>query len=122
MKDTREQNAPPAVPAKAPQGGEIRARWEWAEDGVWTERMLETLETGIKGGRWFRLIDSRAKRDSRPIFPPEKMPATSMRSARSNEPGKACDPTAAVPAWMASACGASGKTAKVGCPSAGSGP
>jgi RNA-directed DNA polymerase len=27
------------------------------EDGVWTERMLETLETGSKGGVWFSLID-----------------------------------------------------------------
>jgi hypothetical protein len=42
------------------------------EDGVWTERMLETLETGSKGGVWFSLIDSRAQRDSRPIFPPKK--------------------------------------------------
>ena len=57
MKDTRDQKQPPTVPAKAPQGGEVRARWAWAEDCVWTERMLETLETGIKGGRWFRLID-----------------------------------------------------------------
>jgi RNA-directed DNA polymerase len=24
---------------------------------VWTERMLATLETGIEGGKWFRLID-----------------------------------------------------------------
>jgi RNA-directed DNA polymerase len=24
---------------------------------VWTERMLTTLETGIEGGKWFRLID-----------------------------------------------------------------
>ena len=70
MKDTRDQNSPPTVPAKAPQGGEIRARWEWVEDGVWTDRMLlarylpplfpsaaSALETGIKGGKWFRLID-----------------------------------------------------------------
>jgi RNA-directed DNA polymerase len=27
------------------------------EPEVWTERMLATLETGIEGGRWFRLID-----------------------------------------------------------------
>ena len=57
MKETRDQNSPPPVPAKAPQGGEIRARWAWVEEGVWTDRMLETLETGIKGGKWFRLID-----------------------------------------------------------------
>ncbi len=27
------------------------------EPAVWTERMLATLETGIEGGKWFRLID-----------------------------------------------------------------
>jgi RNA-directed DNA polymerase len=45
------------VPATAPQGEEIRARWAWVEPVVWTERMLATLETGIEGGKWFRLID-----------------------------------------------------------------
>ena len=29
----------------------------WTEPVVWTERMLATLETGIEGGKWFRLID-----------------------------------------------------------------
>jgi RNA-directed DNA polymerase len=45
------------VPETAQQGGEIRARWAWVEPAVWTERMLATLETGIEGGKWFRLID-----------------------------------------------------------------
>ena len=45
------------MPATAPQGEEIRARWAWVEPVVWTERMLATLETGIEGGKWFRLID-----------------------------------------------------------------
>lgn len=29
----------------------------WAEAAVWTERMLAALETGVKGGVWFSLID-----------------------------------------------------------------
>ena len=37
--------------------GEVRARWAWAEAAVWTERMLTALETGVKGGVWFSLID-----------------------------------------------------------------
>jgi Retron-type reverse transcriptase len=45
------------VPATAQQGGDNRARWAWVEPTVWTERMLATLETGIEGGKWFRLID-----------------------------------------------------------------
>jgi RNA-directed DNA polymerase len=31
--------------------------WEWVEHSVWTERMLEALEKGVKGGVWFSLID-----------------------------------------------------------------
>src|SRR5688572_18612371 len=36
---------------------EVRSRWEWTEGAVWTNRMLTTLEQGVKGGKWFRLID-----------------------------------------------------------------
>jgi RNA-directed DNA polymerase len=57
VKDSPTEQTPSAVPATAPQGGEIRARWAWVEPTVWTERMLTTLETGIEGGKWFRLID-----------------------------------------------------------------
>jgi RNA-directed DNA polymerase len=55
--DRSEEQRPSRVPATAPQEGEIRARWAWVEPTVWTERMLATLETGIEGGKWFRLID-----------------------------------------------------------------
>ena len=57
MKDRTQEQTPSAVPERAPQDGEIRARWTWVETEVWTERMLATLETGIEGGKWFRLID-----------------------------------------------------------------
>jgi RNA-directed DNA polymerase len=40
------------------QAGETGPRkWEWVERTVWTERMLEALEKGVKGGVWFSLID-----------------------------------------------------------------
>jgi len=55
VKDRRAEQTPSAVPERAPQDGEIRARWAWVEPVVWTERMLATLETGIEGGKWFRL-------------------------------------------------------------------
>jgi RNA-directed DNA polymerase len=32
-------------------------QWDWVERSVWTERMLEALEKGVKGGVWFSLID-----------------------------------------------------------------
>jgi RNA-directed DNA polymerase len=39
------------------RGGEIRSRWPWVEPEVWNERMLEALETGVRGGKWHSLID-----------------------------------------------------------------
>lgn len=30
---------------------------EWVDRSIWTDRMLDTLETGVKGGVWFSLID-----------------------------------------------------------------
>lgn len=32
-------------------------KWEWAEASIWTEAMLIALENGVKGGKWFSLID-----------------------------------------------------------------
>lgn len=32
-------------------------KWEWAEASIWTETMLTALENGVKGGKWFSLID-----------------------------------------------------------------
>jgi RNA-directed DNA polymerase len=51
------ENKPEAVPERAIRDGEILLRWSWVEPRVWTERMLMGLEEGIKGGRWFSLID-----------------------------------------------------------------
>lgn len=36
---------------------ERHKRWEWAEASVWTDGMLTALENGVKGGKWFSLID-----------------------------------------------------------------
>ncbi len=57
MKDRPREDKPAAVPAMATQAGEVRARWTWTEPAVWTERMLTALEQGVKGGKWFSLID-----------------------------------------------------------------
>ena len=56
MKDGRTQAKPAGVPC-AKQAGDIRARWAWAEECVWTDRMLTALENGVKGGKWFSLAD-----------------------------------------------------------------
>ena len=50
----------PAVPTEAKQGEATQyppERWEWVEPAIWTERMIAALETGVKGGKWFSLMD-----------------------------------------------------------------
>jgi len=54
-RQTEERPAPLLETTK--QAGEIRARWAWTEPTVWTERMLTTLEEGVKGGKWYSLMD-----------------------------------------------------------------
>ena len=56
MKETQLQIKLPGVPM-AKQGREIPPQWVWTEAVVWTERMLATLERGIKGGKWYSLMD-----------------------------------------------------------------
>ena len=47
-----------AVPESATQGAKTHGRdWSWVEASVWSERMLAALENGVKGGKWFSLID-----------------------------------------------------------------
>ena len=54
---TPREATPPSVPARDKQGGETHRRVAGAEPGVWSERMLEALTGGMKGNRWFSLID-----------------------------------------------------------------
>jgi RNA-directed DNA polymerase len=51
------ENKPETVPERAIRDGDILLRWSWVELRVWTERMLTALEEGVKGGKWFSLID-----------------------------------------------------------------
>ena len=46
-----------AVSTATKQARDIRARWNWVEPEVWTDRMLTALEQGVKGGQWFSLMD-----------------------------------------------------------------
>jgi RNA-directed DNA polymerase len=54
MKSACDETQPAVVSEGATQAGEAR---EWVERHVWTERMLEALVKGVKGGVWFSLID-----------------------------------------------------------------
>lgn len=40
-----------------PEAQARRARYSWVEASVWTDRMLAALENGVKGGKWFSLMD-----------------------------------------------------------------
>jgi RNA-directed DNA polymerase len=51
-----EAQTAPGVPARATQGAEARD-WSWVEASVWTDRMVSALENGVKGGRWYSLMD-----------------------------------------------------------------
>jgi RNA-directed DNA polymerase len=52
----KEAQRAPAVPARTTQGAETR-NWSWVEASVWTDRMVSALENGVKGGRWYSLMD-----------------------------------------------------------------
>jgi RNA-directed DNA polymerase len=56
MTETRQES--PGSAAEAKQGTEAhgRERW-WMEASIWTERMVSALVDGVKGGKWFSLVD-----------------------------------------------------------------
>jgi RNA-directed DNA polymerase len=60
VSDTSKQSESeaPGVLKEATQGAQAQGRdWSWVEACVWNERMLAALDNGVKGGKWFSLID-----------------------------------------------------------------
>ena len=53
----RTENKPATVSETTPPAGETHDPWGWVERSAWTERMWTALEEGVKGDKWFRLID-----------------------------------------------------------------
>jgi len=53
------EGKPSGVSETTRQDGEAQGaqRWGWVERAVWTDRMLEALDTGVKGGVWYSLVD-----------------------------------------------------------------
>jgi RNA-directed DNA polymerase len=53
------QQAASGVPETATQGAEARRRgqWWWTQASIWTERMVSALGNGVKGGKWYSLMD-----------------------------------------------------------------
>jgi len=62
VKARQAEMQPTPVPLQAKPAGEIRDRWSWVEPSVWTDRMLTALENGVKGGRWYSLMDKACSR------------------------------------------------------------
>jgi RNA-directed DNA polymerase len=52
----QQNKAVSAVSATTKRETDIRS-WQWVEASVWTDRMLAALENGVKGGRWYSLMD-----------------------------------------------------------------
>jgi RNA-directed DNA polymerase len=52
------QRAVSGVSVRTTQGTEARRPdWRWAEASIWTERMVSALVNGVKGGKWYSLMD-----------------------------------------------------------------
>lgn len=61
--ETKKEEQPRPV-RKLERGGKTESRWHWVEPSVWTDRMLEALEAGVKGGKWHSLIDKVTRESS----------------------------------------------------------
>jgi RNA-directed DNA polymerase len=61
---------------EATQGGEARRDFTWVEASIWTERMLSALGNGVKGGKWFSLMDK--------VFAPKTL-AAAWTKVRANK-------------------------------------
>jgi RNA-directed DNA polymerase len=59
---------------QAKQGAEAQD-YSWVEGTVWTERMISALVNGVRGGRWFSLIDK--------VFAPKTL-AVAWEKVRAN--------------------------------------
>lgn len=61
MEPNDERQKPTSTSASANNAarpaGDTALRWKWVERSVWTDRMLMALERGVKGGRWYSLMD-----------------------------------------------------------------
>ncbi|MCC6699336.1 MAG: hypothetical protein IT365_27170 [Candidatus Hydrogenedentes bacterium] len=62
---------PVTVPFAATPAGEPPSIRDWANPCVWTQRMLNTLHTGVRGGKWHTLIDK--------VFAPLNLDAASRK-------------------------------------------
>lgn len=72
----RKEYIPSTVPFAATQEGELTGFQQWAHPAVWTDRMLDTLSTGVKGGKWHTLIDK--------VFDKQNLEASALSVLKKN--------------------------------------
>jgi len=86
------EDKPTAVPREAKRAGEVPQPRRWgAKPWIWTARMLTALEQGVKGGRWYSLIDK--------VYAPATLQAAAQWVTR--EAGKAAGVDHVSPAHFA---------------------
>src|ERR1700735_2129214 len=51
------ESAPEATQGREAAGGMTAPVLWWAEASIWTDRMKSALGNGVKGGKWFSLMD-----------------------------------------------------------------
>jgi len=56
MTQENSESAVKATQGREATGGERHGLW-WAEATIWTDRMVSALGNGVKGGKWFSLVD-----------------------------------------------------------------
>jgi RNA-directed DNA polymerase len=56
MTQENSASAVEATQGREAAGGEGHGLW-WAEASIWTDRMVLALGNGVKGGKWFSLVD-----------------------------------------------------------------
>ena len=50
------ERSPSTVPAGATRDGKTPGRYAWVEPTIWTPRMVQALQNGVKGGRWYSAL------------------------------------------------------------------
>jgi hypothetical protein len=61
MTQENSESAVKATQGREAAGGERHELW-WAEATIWTDRMVSALGNGVKGGKWFSLVDKDHRR------------------------------------------------------------
>lgn len=83
-KDRQVERNPTRVPRTtgANHAGEPPTDWSWVEPSVWTDRMLAALHRGVKGDKWFSLMDK--------VWRPENLRSAFMK-VKANRGGSGVD-------------------------------